>query len=492
MQTTAEKNLQKQIELLSHHPKCRLLLFIHEKEAIFQPFSEEIWDNIEADAATPQDNLAILKQKRLELEHFHHALIPEELIAYAYALTERYLSMQESFEKTLLLLDSSAAHVSAKTSLDLHPISTPLLTPTHLLNVLSGWTQIPATHLQLNQFNLSEFTETIQQKIFGQEAAMSLIGHALQEAYAGIKQAKGPFSCFLFAGAKGAGKKTTSIALAEYLFKQTNRLFFSAVIQPSFKKCTELPVKSTLSPHYVPLSHVIKEMPHALIVIENIEEASPSFLEDLLEILNTGYCRDLPGTPYCFKQAILILATTLGTSSLLTLTKSSEMTAEEPKLDLLQLGLNQQTENKPAPNSVYSQQELVEHLLTELMPRLPATLLRDLHIIPFLPHNKEAIEKIIRLKLKIIGKDLHTRYGIDLGYAPEVIRFLTREILKQDHHAIVTMDKTLKSLYFSIEHVITNQKDKQHTNQLFLQLNEMGQALRVEWLNVATMRHHAT
>src|SRR3989338_5511898 len=66
LQTTAEKNLQKQIELLSHHPKCRLLLFIHEKEEIFQPFSEEIWDDIEADAATTQDDLAILKQKRLE------------------------------------------------------------------------------------------------------------------------------------------------------------------------------------------------------------------------------------------------------------------------------------------------------------------------------------------------------------------------------------------------------------------------------------------
>jgi ATP-dependent Clp protease ATP-binding subunit ClpA len=113
------------------------------------------------------------------------------------------------------------------------------------------------------------------------------------------------------------------------------------------------------------------------------------------------------------------------------------------------------------------------------------SLCQHFHLVPFLPLNKKAIEKIIRLKLKILGKQLNARYEVELGYAPEVIRYLTNEVLiKWDSsHQSINPSKALKQLYFCIEQTILNQSnDKNFSNQLFLQLNETGTLLRCDWL----------
>lgn len=87
------------------------------------------------------------------------------------------------------------------------------------------------------------------------------------------------------------------------------------------------------------------------------------------------------------------------------------------------------------------------------------------------------------------------RHGIELGYAPEVIRYLANDIIKKEEieNKSVDIDKALKQLYFAVEQAILSQADnKNRPNQLFLQLNETGQVLRCDWLTMTTARHHAT
>jgi len=116
-----------------------------------------------------------------------------------------------------------------------------------------------------------------------------------------------------------------------------------------------------------------------------------------------------------------------------------------------------------------------------------------MQIIPFLPLNQSAIENILRIKLKQLGKVLDTRYGIELGYAPEVIRYLSHDILTRQKFEPLLLDisNTLKKLYFAVEQAILHQADnKNRPNQLFLQLNETGQVIRCHWLATMPLRHH--
>ena len=121
-------------------------------------------------------------------------------------------------------------------------------------------------------------------------------------------------------------------------------------------------------------------------------------------------------------------------------------------------------------------------------------LCQHLHVVPFLPLSKTAIEKIIRIKLKTLGKQLNERHGIELGYAPEVIRYLTNDVLtkREPTNQTINPDKALKQLYFCVEQAILNQVDNHNrSNQLFLQLNETGHLLRCDWLPLTAVRQHA-
>ena len=134
---------------------------------------------------------------------------------------------------------------------------------------------------------------------------------------------------------------------------------------------------------------------------------------------------------------------------------------------------------KPNEQQPLSPHDLAQEIIPDITSRLPAALCQHLCIVPFLALTQSAIEKIIRLKLRELDKELNTRYGLELGYAPEVIRFLTKNSLTVD------IKKALQPLYFSVEQALLSQTSNR-VNQLFLQLNETGQFLRCDCLTLQT------
>lgn len=483
--------MRRQLHLLLRHRNCRFLTFANRKEQQEQNRIADQFSFLQVTGPTEEDVAMILRQQRLELEQFHHVLIPEELLAYSYSLSERYLSTYDPLGNALLLLDSSAARASALERGDVQ--FKPVLTTTMLTCVLAGWTQIPESHLHLNKFKLSEFTQGMQQRVFGQEAAITVIGHKMQQAQARLQMKTGPFCSFLFAGTKHSGKKTAARALVEQLFKQLNILYFAQPCLPNLSSILELKLERCLDKRYVDLKELIRELPYAVIMFEDIEHAPPAMLDGLHEMLTTGFLHDINGCEYNFRQAIIILSTTVGENRLYKLAKSFALDEETDPIDLMQLVMSEQKPQEFSVNQHCTPQELVDEVLPEIATSLSQTLSRHAYIVPFLPLTKSSIEKIIHQKLKILAKQLDSHYGIELSYAPEVIRYLADEVLiKQEANQASDIDKAIKQLYFCVEQAILGQVDnKNRPNQLFLQLNETGQLLRCDWLVMAPLRHHS-
>lgn len=466
-------------ELLSHHqmqsviahPKCRLLVFVTHSTHLPKPFDE--FANLSITPPSPSDITAILKHQRIELENFHHVIIPDELLTLCYTQAKHYLSADPSLEKALLLLDSAAARIGIVDQPDSLPSLKPILTQVTLLEVLSEWTGIPASHLQPNQFNFHDFCQTMQQKIFGQENAVTLLGHALQQSQAHLREQTGPYCSVLFAGPRDSGKKSTALAYVEYRFNQPNMLFHAQIL-PSVTSIWEMKFQNYLSKQLFNLTQLIKTLPYAVIYFENAEALSATLMEQILEILSTGYARDSLDSLYCFQHTSFIFSTTLGSKRLTELAKSSEPSEDLQTINLMQLVSNHAL---PAHSPLYLPQEIVDEIVPELDTHL-RNLFEQTQVIPFFPLNRLAIENIIRIKLKTLGKQLLSQHGIELGYAPEVIRFLANEAMKS---AAIELEKSLKQLYVPIEQSLFNH-DKNRSNQLFLQLNETGQVLRCEWV----------
>ena len=294
--------------------------------------------------------MIVLKQQRVELEQFHHVLIPEELLSQALSLAERYLSATHTLEKTLQLLDSSAARAGAVETADHANQFKPVLTTSILLNVLSDWTLIPATHLQINQFKHNDFTQGLHQRIFGQDTAITILGHELLQAQAQLQQKSKPFSSFLFAGPAHSGKKTTARALVEQLFKQLNVLHYA---QPALSHQTLIDIKlqRCTDKQFLSITDVIRQTPYAVFLFENIEKLPTAIIEGLQEILSTGYLHDTHGNQYNFQQSIIILCTTVGANSLAEFAESFTPDEDIYTMDLMQLVMSDQKQEARERNA---------------------------------------------------------------------------------------------------------------------------------------------
>jgi ATP-dependent Clp protease ATP-binding subunit ClpA len=480
--------LRKLLERLAAHPKCRLLILTNDLQS---SAIDDYFISLTISKASETDTLAILRQQKIELENFHHILIPDELLVEVHQLAERYLSINEALEKSLLLLDSSAARAAVYEQANQHSTIKPALTSAAVLQVLANWTHIPATHLPLNTFHASEFTQALQQRMIGQDIAISLLAQKLQQAYARVQEIAGPFSTFLFAGGHYTGKKTMAILLAEQLFSHRDSLYIASLSNTS-SSLLDLKLQRRSDSQFVPLKQILRQAPYSILFIESIEHASTNLLNELIDALSTGSLHDLDGSHYHLHQSLLLLSTNCGAERLSELVKPAAVEDKTSQLDLMQFIMQQQKQPGQAAHQELTPHEIAQELLQTLTKSLPAALCQRAHIIPFVSLNHDAMEKIIRLKLKLLGKQLDSRFSIDLGYAPEVIRFLAGEALKKDESGkqIGNIDSAIKQLYLSIEQTILEQEhNPNRPNQLFLQLNETGQVLRCHWLAGVTREH---
>lgn len=490
-ETIQQTFLRTQFERIATHPTCRLLLLTaNSKKKHYLPYHFYVLKLAQPDE---NDLLLALRHERESLEQHHHVLIPDEILQLAYVLSKRYLSAQHLLDKTLLLLDSSAARLSQQPHVDNQADSKPILTTAMLMNTLSTWVRIPATHLQINQAKFTDITHHIHQSILGQEAAASLVSQALQQAYAQLFPKPGPFCSFLFAGPEHTGKKTMALNLAEQLFKQPHAFYLAETFSLNLNSLIGLKLRRHTDNVCFTLQEVISTTPYALILFENIERF-PGLQAELHEILTTGYLHDTKGHRYDFHQSILIFSTCIGSHRLTELTRSLSNENETDDMDLMQLIMHEAAHSTFDSTPYYTPKDLIAEIMPEINAHLPTFLYQQIPIIPFLPLSRSALENLVRLKLKSLGKMLDNRFNIELSYAPEVVRYLANEItFAQEKETNVDADKSLEPLYITIEQAIFSQAENKHRpQQLFLQLNETGQLLKYDWLNVSTIRHHAS
>lgn len=444
------------------------------------------FSGVKLNEPTHHDALAILKTCRDDLENFHHVIIPDETFSYALSMANHYLSGQQlSLDKALQLLDSGAARASALERNE-QTGHKPILTNNLLANIVSNWTKIPLSHLQYNKFKANDFIEAVQKNIFGQDPAINVIGLALQYARLKLQTKTGPLCSFLFAGPANVGKTETAFAIAEQLFG-----FKGALLRISLDKSyrpaslSEIKVMTQADESYcLSLFEAIQQSPYAVVLLENVNQAPPGTMDLFHDILMQGHAVDDLGNKYDFRHAIVIITTTLGSDRIITLTQPQPTNDAAQTLDLMQLVLNEPTTDTPPPQQTHlSPQELCEEMMPALETYFSIKLLRQLNIVPFSVLDYAPIEKIIRLKLRALAKQLDASYGIELAYSPEVVRFLVQETLWRGE-TTRPIDKTLEQhLYSCVAHeLLSHSEDKTKPKRLQLQLNDAGQLLRCEFV----------
>ncbi|MFH1621666.1 MAG: ATP-dependent Clp protease ATP-binding subunit [Candidatus Omnitrophota bacterium] len=212
--------------------------------------------------------------------------------------------------------------------------------------IVSKWTGIPIVKLeQKDSEKLLKIEEEIQERVVGQEEAISVIANAVRRSRAGIKDPKRPIGSFIFLGPTGVGKTLLARALTEFMFGDED-----ALIQLDMSEYMEKFNVSKLvgaPPGYVgyeeggQLTEKIRRRPYAVILLDEIEKAHPDVFNILLQVLEEGRLTDSFGRKVDFRNTILIMTSNVGAEilrkqgSLGFKARTDEITYQEMKHRLL-------------------------------------------------------------------------------------------------------------------------------------------------------------
>ena len=252
-----------------------------------------------------------------------------------------------------------------------------VVTESSIADIVSKWTHIPVTKLMSgDKEKLIHLKETLQQRVIGQDHAISLVSDAIIRQRAGIKDQQKPIGSFLFLGPTGVGKTEVARALSDALFdseKHMVRFDMSEYMEPhSVSKLIGSP------PGYVgydeggQLTEAVRRQPYSLLLFDEIEKAHHDVFNILLQLLDDGRLTDNQGRTVDFKNTIIIMTSNIGSEHLL----SKDEDAATKVTDLVKKTFKPEFLNRLDeliifnPLNIKIQMQIAQKMLDELHTRL--------------------------------------------------------------------------------------------------------------------------
>ncbi len=278
-----------------------------------------------------------------------------------------------------------------------------LVTVDDIVHVVSQWTGVPLQRLQETESQkLLQMEEEIHKRIIAQDEAVRTVVQAIRRSRSGLKDHSKPIGSFIFLGPTGVGKTELARALAENLFGDEKAMISIDMSEFMEKHSVSRMVGSP--PGYVgygeggQLTEKVRRRPYSVVLLDEIEKASPEIYNILLQVMEEGHLTDGMGRQIDFRNCILIMTSNIGAKFIRTGTM---------------LGFTPDTE---ADRRSYS--AMKETVLREMKSTFsPEFLNRIDEVVVFHQLSKDHIQSIMDLNLSRLNKQLQ-ELGLDMEITP--------------------------------------------------------------------------
>jgi ATP-dependent Clp protease ATP-binding subunit ClpC len=190
-----------------------------------------------------------------------------------------------------------------------------------IARVLADWTNVPVARLQEGEAErLLKLEELLHERVVGQHEAVAAIARAMRRARSGLKDARRPIGSFIFLGPTGVGKTELARALANVMFGSDE-----AMVRIDMSEYMEKHSVSRLvgaPPGYVgydeggQLTETVRRKPYSVVLLDEVEKAHPDVFNILLQVMEDGRLTDSSGRTVDFRNAIVIMTSNVGASTL--------------------------------------------------------------------------------------------------------------------------------------------------------------------------------
>jgi ATP-dependent Clp protease ATP-binding subunit ClpB len=274
---------------------------------------EEVWKSEKAAMQGTAHIKEELERARLELETAHRASDLARMSELQYGRIpelEKQLetaTQAEGREKTLLRNN---------------------VTDEEVAEIVSQWTGIPvAKMLEGEKEKLLQMETAVQERVVGQEEAVTVVANAIRRSRAGLSDPRRPIGSFLFLGPTGVGKTELTKALANFLFDTDEAMV--RIDMSEFMEKHSVARLIGAPPGYVGyeeggyLTEAVRRRPYSVILLDEVEKAHPDVFNVLLQVLDDGRLTDGHGRTVDFRNTVIVMTSNLGSQMI------QEMAGEE-------------------------------------------------------------------------------------------------------------------------------------------------------------------
>lgn len=267
---------------------------------------------------TPEETLEILHGLRERYESHHGVIITEQLLELSVKYGERSLPGRNFPDKSIDLIDESAARTRLNKSLGFlveeAEDGTPIVSREDLEAVVNSWGGVYVD--DQDDDKLRDIDNTLKKRVVGQDKAISALSAALRRARVGLGGRTRVSASFLFVGPSGVGKTFLAKQLAVELFGSER-----ALVRLDMSEYQEAHTISKLigaPPGYVGheqggrLTEAVRRQPFSVVLLDEIEKAHPDIYNTFLQVLDDGRLTDGLGRTVDFRRVILIMTSNTG------------------------------------------------------------------------------------------------------------------------------------------------------------------------------------